>query len=199
MTTHSNSAARILDAALTLFSQKGYGATSTREICELAGITKPTLYYFYKSKEGVYRALIAEADKEFSRILQLGLDSGGTLRDRYKIVAEQFFHGVIRQERLAHFMFSITWAPNAPLTPEVHKLYDSGMKLMADAAREAARAGEIKDGNADVRTLVLMGGLMEALSDFLFMGHPKLTRKLAHEIVDTVFDGWMPQHAKVQK
>lgn len=199
MTTRSNSAARILDAALTLFAQKGYEATSTREICELAGITKPTLYYFYKSKEGVYRALIAEADKEFSRILQLGLGSGGTLRDRYKLIAEQFFLEVTRQERLARFMFSISWAPNAPLTPEVHRLYESGMKLMADASREAVRAGEIKDGNADVRMLVMMGGLMEALSDFLVMGHPKLTRKLAHEIVDTVFDGWMPQNVKVQK
>ena len=41
---------RILKKALELFSEKGYDATSVREICEAAGITKPTLYYFYGSK-----------------------------------------------------------------------------------------------------------------------------------------------------
>ena len=49
---------RILLRALELFSSKGYEATSVREICEAAGITKPTLYHFYGSKEGVYRALV---------------------------------------------------------------------------------------------------------------------------------------------
>jgi len=52
---------RILKSALELFSDKGYEATSVREICEAAGITKPTLYHFYGSKEGVYRALVEGA------------------------------------------------------------------------------------------------------------------------------------------
>ena len=57
-TTVSSSSDRILQSALELFSSKGYDATSVREICEAAGITKPTLYHFYGSKEGVYRALV---------------------------------------------------------------------------------------------------------------------------------------------
>jgi TetR/AcrR family transcriptional regulator len=51
----SPSTERILDHALKLFSTKGYDATSVREICEGAGITKLTLYHFFGSKEGVYR------------------------------------------------------------------------------------------------------------------------------------------------
>ena len=39
------SADRILQSALDLFSNKGYDATSVREICEAAGITKSTLYH----------------------------------------------------------------------------------------------------------------------------------------------------------
>src|SRR5689334_17982772 len=49
---------RILKSALELFSSKGYEAASVREICEASGLTKPTLYHFYGSKEGVYRALV---------------------------------------------------------------------------------------------------------------------------------------------
>ena len=42
---------RALDAAVGLFSRKGYTATSTREVAKLLGIQKATLYYHVESKE----------------------------------------------------------------------------------------------------------------------------------------------------
>lgn len=48
----------ILNCALELFSKKGYEAVSVQEIVTIANITKPTLYYYYKSKEGVYDQLL---------------------------------------------------------------------------------------------------------------------------------------------
>jgi TetR/AcrR family transcriptional regulator len=36
---------RLLKAALELFTKKGFAATSVREIVEIAGVTKPVLYY----------------------------------------------------------------------------------------------------------------------------------------------------------
>ena len=56
---------RILLKALSLFSERGYEAASVREICEAAGVTKPTLYHFYGSKEGVYRALVEGTLKDY--------------------------------------------------------------------------------------------------------------------------------------
>lgn len=47
----------ILYKAISLFAQKGYNGVSVQEICESAGITKPTLYYFFKSKQGLLEAI----------------------------------------------------------------------------------------------------------------------------------------------
>jgi len=47
----------IIDKALELFSSKTYEGVSVSEITEAAGITKPTLYYYFGSKEGVYEAV----------------------------------------------------------------------------------------------------------------------------------------------
>jgi len=47
----------ILDNALQLFSAKGYEGVSVNELTEAAGITKPTLYYYFGSKEGVFEAV----------------------------------------------------------------------------------------------------------------------------------------------
>ncbi len=53
-----NNKENILHCALALFSEKGYDAVSVNEIVEMAEITKPTLYYFFKSKEGLFRDLL---------------------------------------------------------------------------------------------------------------------------------------------
>jgi TetR/AcrR family transcriptional regulator len=48
----------ILDAAETLFAQKGYDAASLQEICDLAGVTRGLPNYFFGSKEQLYRAVL---------------------------------------------------------------------------------------------------------------------------------------------
>jgi AcrR family transcriptional regulator len=51
---------RLLVAATRLFARTGYAATSVREIVEAAGVTKPVLYYYFQSKEGLYLAILEE-------------------------------------------------------------------------------------------------------------------------------------------
>jgi AcrR family transcriptional regulator len=48
----------ILDIALELFSARGYEAVGISEITEKAGISKPTLYYYFGSKEGLFSDLL---------------------------------------------------------------------------------------------------------------------------------------------
>ena len=49
---------QILDAALKLFSHRGYGATSVRDIAEEAGLSKGNVYHHFPDKETIFRALL---------------------------------------------------------------------------------------------------------------------------------------------
>ena len=49
---------QILDAALKLFSHRGYGATSVRDIAEEAELSKGNVYHHFPDKEAIFRALI---------------------------------------------------------------------------------------------------------------------------------------------
>ena len=49
----------LLDAALTLFVQKGFAATRAEEVAAHAGVSKGTLYLYYPSKEELLKAVIA--------------------------------------------------------------------------------------------------------------------------------------------
>lgn len=55
----------ILTAASTLLEQHGLEATSTRAICEAAGVTAPTLYHYFGDKEGVLAAVVAQGFEQF--------------------------------------------------------------------------------------------------------------------------------------
>lgn len=49
--------ARLLLAALSHFAAKGYDGVQVKEVAAEAGVSKPTLYYHYGSKEGLFRQL----------------------------------------------------------------------------------------------------------------------------------------------
>lgn len=56
---------RILDEALTLFSQKGYANVYVGEIAEKVGIKAPSLYKHYKSKQAIFDAIIDEMNRRY--------------------------------------------------------------------------------------------------------------------------------------
>lgn len=60
---------RILDAALTLFAEKGYEATSMREISHQLGMTKAALYYHFDSKADIVRAMLADTEQQVSGLV----------------------------------------------------------------------------------------------------------------------------------
>lgn len=56
---------RLMETALTLFSQKGYAATSVDEIAESIGIKGPNLYKYFKGKEALFIELTQIRDKSY--------------------------------------------------------------------------------------------------------------------------------------
>ncbi|MCQ2508188.1 MAG: TetR/AcrR family transcriptional regulator, partial [Dorea sp.] len=56
---------RILDAALTLFSERGYDGASVDQIAEIVGIKGPSLYRHYKGKEDILDHLIEKLTEHY--------------------------------------------------------------------------------------------------------------------------------------
>ncbi len=187
------SAERILSTALDLFAVKGYDATAVREICEAAGITKPTLYHFYGSKEGVLQELVKSGFERFRQIVDSAMAGPGPFRDRAKTLARAVFESAHRQPTFWRFMYGIVWAPpgtaSAP-SPSCTEFYDGVIGRLEQAAEEAVKSGELAAGPMDVRMLILMGSITEAATGYVISGKPELTPRLADRLIDTILDGW---------
>lgn len=66
----NNSRENIFRTALSLFAEKGYDAVSPNEIVEAVGVKKPTLYYFFGSKEGLLEDILKACYAELNLQLQ---------------------------------------------------------------------------------------------------------------------------------
>src|SRR5271165_4427177 len=61
--------AEILDAALASFAEHGYAATRLDDVAARAGVTKGTLYLYFRNKEDLFKAVVRQ---ELVPILERG-------------------------------------------------------------------------------------------------------------------------------
>jgi AcrR family transcriptional regulator len=174
-----------------LFSSKGYDATPVREICEAAGITKPTLYYFFGSKEGLFRSLIGEALERLRQELRETLAVPGTTSERLALVSRRYFRVAREQREFVRFLIALVHGPvtSAP-TKLIHDFYEELVSAVARIVEEGVARGECAPGPTDARMLVFMGALTEAVTGYLLVDRPELTDELADTLTETIFAGW---------
>lgn len=67
MESNINSRDRILDAALKLFSEKGFNGTTVKEIADEAEVSKALIYYNFESKEAILLEILDTFKEEFIR------------------------------------------------------------------------------------------------------------------------------------
>lgn len=59
----------ILDAAIKTFIEKGFDGASIAEIAKMASLPKANVYYYFGSKETIYRTIIADLIEEWDKAL----------------------------------------------------------------------------------------------------------------------------------
>jgi TetR/AcrR family transcriptional regulator len=79
---HDSTATRssILQAAERIFAEVGPDGARTQAIAAAAGVNKALLYYYFRSKDGLYRAVLEERLKDFHRQALEVLSSPGSAR-----------------------------------------------------------------------------------------------------------------------
>lgn len=156
---------RLLRAATRLFASRGYAATSTREIVEAAGVTKPALYYHFESKEGLYRAILGEVEARLEQLLSGAAEGAGTARQR----TERLFLGswalFEREKDAVRFINCVFWGPRKG-TPStdftfLQRAFNSALERLV---QDGLASGELRRADpADVALtlLALLGHSMD--------------------------------------
>lgn len=119
--------ARILRTAIRLFTEKGYAGTSVQGICAAAGITKPTLYYYFGSKIELYRAVVHGAQDTCHRLMQKAAAQSPDVLAQLTAILETLFHFAIESRDLSRIVFSASFAPPGETGPDPER-EEKGMR-----------------------------------------------------------------------
>jgi AcrR family transcriptional regulator len=72
---------RIMESALRELSAGGYASVSMQRVADGAGVSKPTVYYYFDSKEGLFAAMLSEIMDGIEELIRLKLGYASSLRE----------------------------------------------------------------------------------------------------------------------
>lgn len=185
---------RLLDVALDLFSRKGYAATSVRELVEAAGVTKPVLYYYFKSKEGLYLSLVGSAIADFTKAAAQLRQKPGGIRERVRNYCLALFDIFKARLAVARLIFSIYYGP-----PQGAPFYDfdaifSGMlEDIRGMVDDGVSAGEMHAKDAEDASWLVISTLNISMEECLCHSEaPRIDRQRLGNMIELLFRGIQP-------
>jgi TetR/AcrR family transcriptional regulator len=155
---------RLLQAGIALFSEKGYAAASVREIVELAGVTKPALYYHFQSKEGIFLAIIENAAGYQEALLSDVLGFPGSVMDRLLYFYDRIYRGVMENRQVFKMIHNLVLGPPQGAPPFDFELFHlRNVEVVKAIYLQGLEQGEVREADPEeIATLVM------SLIDFCF-------------------------------
>jgi AcrR family transcriptional regulator len=119
---------QVLDAALQVFAERGFSATSTGEIAKRAGVAAGTVFRFYKTKKDLLIGVVTPLFRRFVAP-QVVAEFGKILDEEYDDL-DSFLRSVF-VERLdwirTHRMSLRVALQETPIHPELRTMWDEGV------------------------------------------------------------------------
>jgi AcrR family transcriptional regulator len=178
MINHADSQARqrLLQAALKRFAECGYAGASVQEIVDAAGVTKPTLYYYFGNKAGLYHALIDWAADERLRLMQEGAAKGRTLAEKLTEIITAQFEFVCQNRDLTRLGFATAFAASGEVPEPVHCLNRArrNFEFFHGLVRAAQASGQLaRDLSSEELAMGIFG-----MMNFHVMAHLVVPKRL---------------------
>jgi AcrR family transcriptional regulator len=144
---------RLLDAAGEEFGARGYHETAISHITQRAGVGLGTFYVYFKSKEEVFRALVADMGARTRHALSESVKDAPNRLEAERLGIRAYLEFVRTHKSLYRVVMEAQF-----VAPEAYRAY---YRVFSEAYRQqlsqAAARGEISPGDDEVRVWALMG------------------------------------------
>jgi len=163
---------QILDAAVQGFAERGYAHASMAAIAQRAGISKPLIYEYFGSKEGLYLACLSRAgDHLVDRVV--AAQTGTTLERARETLAAIF--NALDGRRLD---WAVLTDPTLPAGSAVHDAAqgyrDRMHRLAVEGTREVLAGRGLADADDNLLSAHVWEAIVTAVVDW-WLTHPAET------------------------
>ena len=167
---------RILDAALNIFSRKGYHDTRLDEIVEESRTSKGSIYFHFPNKERLFLALVDQFADLLERRVTTAIASEEKGIARVRIALETTLNTFGQYRRPAKILLVQAVGLGAPFEKKRNEVNDRFANLIETYLLEAIEVGDIPPVDTEVVSYAWMGAIYGVVIRWVYTGEPEPER-----------------------
>ncbi|HYH03026.1 MAG TPA: TetR/AcrR family transcriptional regulator [Bacillota bacterium] len=191
--TEKDARTRLIEAALPLFAAKGFAAVSFKEISEAAGVNSALINYYFKSKDGLYEAVI---DEQFQKFQTLFLEPDWFKQEPVERIS-QFLINFTRLHRTNPYIRRLLTSelnhPSPFLDSFVKKYLSKFSNFLIQSIEEGMAKGQFRDDLNPTYTAAILVGMV----NYYFVAEQMAKKFLAKAPFEDEQDSFGHQAVKI--
>jgi TetR/AcrR family fatty acid metabolism transcriptional regulator len=163
---------RVLDAALEVFTQHGYGETAIDEIARASDTSKGGLYFHFPSKHALFLALLDEASLALLRRVETAMAAESDPLRRGDAALREVLHAFAGHRLLARLLLVEALGAGKEFNAKLNDLHAAFAELIADCLDEAVAQGQIPPLDTRLAAHAWYGAVNHVVLRWLLNGDP---------------------------
>ena len=188
---------QILDAALTVFSSKGFHATNVSDVAAQAGVSQGTIYWYFDSKEELFTAAMLSVFSDFGQDALTSVEVCKTAPEKLRALGQKMEDFVGGLEGIV-IMFLGYWA-SSPSREEAGRVWVDVLVEYKDVIvgiiEEGIQNGEFKPVDAEALVWALMAAY-DGLAAYMMLMPDIDVGRVSKSLVETLLTGLTVENAK---
>ena len=167
---------RILDAALNIFSSKGYYDTKLDEIVDESGTSKGSIYFHFPNKERLFLALVDQFADLLDRRVVEAIEKEEAGMARVKVALATVLETFGKYRRPAKLMLVQAVGLGTTFEQKRLEVNDRFARLIETYLQEAIDVGDMEPVDTEVVSHAWMGAIYSVIIRWVYTGEPTSER-----------------------
>jgi AcrR family transcriptional regulator len=176
----------IMDAAAKLFAQKGYKATTTKDIAQVADIGESTLYGYFSSKLEILQAILTQQAEMVDSLLV----RFSKLEDHRSIVnlVDLLMEEILAEVVYNRVLIAEAWTDDDILQGFVIKRWLPVMEILQQLIASSTAAGIFRPIDPDLGARMIIAFFLGSILPILRGIEPPLSPERRYQLAETIVD-----------
>jgi AcrR family transcriptional regulator len=182
---------QIIEAAMKVFSEKGFDKARVDDIVDESGLSKGAVYWYFKSKDEIIQAAFDQFFDFDQQGLQLLVDQPGTTRERLRAYSLMMVQNVVQINSLLPlaYQFYAAATRQSLMQESFQRYFQTYNDLLSKLLRQGIERGELKLMNEQAVATQLMALMEGMILLWVLQGSTFDAEAFVRDMINTLFDG----------
>ena len=164
---------RILDAALSVFSRRGYRDTSVEEVAAAAQTSKGGLYFHFPGKQVLFRTLLDVSARRLRERVEVAISEANTPVARADAALLTVLRTFAEHRTMARLFMIEALGAGPEFSDRLLEMHDEFIGVIKHHLDDAVAAGAVPPVDTELASRAWFGAVNEIILNWLIKGEPK--------------------------